>query len=424
MQYNPTLHELSNGVTVILDPMDNETTTVKVCFKTGSRDEAPDEYGLTHFCEHMLFKGTRRFTTKKALDHYMELHGGIETAGTGSSVLVLRGKILPENVNTMVDVFAEQVMNSLFLPQNIETERHVIIDELRRAMDDPEEQLGYFISNTLFGGKTPSYKTLGTITNIMSFTREQMHDWMAKRISAKNCIICISGKILDKEDLLQCLEKSFGVLPSFDVVEDSRIVYTPAIAHNMRSYNENVKLRMYFPDLYEQKLDNVFEQKCINAFEIFLSRKLFHVLRYENGLVYDFAATNIGNEKRGWSGFATETAKENICRAVELIAKTCFKFYNDPNLTDYDLDRLRTEKRLFNADWLESADARSRTLISFYIDFNTLYDHYGFARIGASITAQDIVDKTRGYFDGDMSIITQGDEFEGDLKATWYDNFC
>ena len=61
MKFEPSLHKLSNGLTVILDPMDAASTKVVVAFDTGSRDEKPNEYGITHFCEHMLCKGTKRF---------------------------------------------------------------------------------------------------------------------------------------------------------------------------------------------------------------------------------------------------------------------------------------------------------------------------------------------------------------------------
>ncbi|MCQ2581416.1 MAG: insulinase family protein [Alphaproteobacteria bacterium] len=423
MQYNPKIYKLRNGVTVILDPMDIETTTVKVCFRTGGRDEAPNEYGLTHFCEHMMCRGTARFPTKKSIDDFMEINGGMMNAGTGSSVLVLRGKILPENVNSLIEVFGEQIFHSSFLPEKIDTERSVIIDELRRAMDDPEEQLGYFVSHRLFGGAIPSYRTLGNVENIMSFTRDQMLDWIGRRLSAKNCIVGISGKIIDEQDLLNCLEKNLGALPSFDVFENSKIVYTPDVAHNLLPDKENVKLRIYYPDLYKQSLEKKYEQKCINYFEAFLVRKLYRVLRYENGLVYDFGGTNIGNEKQAWSGFATETSTDNIAKAMELIAKNSFEFYNNPTFTDDDLLRLRSEKRLFNADWLESANSRSRTLISFYIDFNELYDYYGFIKLGRSITPDDIVKNSRGYFNGPISIITQGAELNEDMRALWNDNF-
>ena len=78
MKYEPTLHKLSNGVTVILDPMDLETTAVKVYFNTGSRDELPHEYGLTHFCEHMLCKGTKRFPSKREIDDYFINNKGLK----------------------------------------------------------------------------------------------------------------------------------------------------------------------------------------------------------------------------------------------------------------------------------------------------------------------------------------------------------
>ncbi len=75
MEFAPTLHKLSNGVTVILDPMDIESASVKVLFRTSNRDEAPHEYGITHFCEHMLCKGTARFPTQRDLLEYLEYNG-------------------------------------------------------------------------------------------------------------------------------------------------------------------------------------------------------------------------------------------------------------------------------------------------------------------------------------------------------------
>ena len=72
MQFEPTLHKLSNGVSVILDPMDLETVAAKISFSTGSRDENPTNIGMTHFCEHMLCKGTSRFENPNAIRYYLE----------------------------------------------------------------------------------------------------------------------------------------------------------------------------------------------------------------------------------------------------------------------------------------------------------------------------------------------------------------
>ena len=423
MKYKPSIYNLSNGVTVILDPMEIESTIVKVCFQTGARDEQPNEYGITHFCEHMMGRGTKNFPRKKLLDDYIEEHGGLRNAATGYSALVFRGKILPENVNVLIGLLGEQIRDSLFLPERIELERPVIIDELRRMMDDPEEQLGYFISNNLFGGATLCYRTLGTVANIMSFTREQMLDWLARRLSAKNCIICVSGRILNHANLLKCLERNFSFLPTHDVPVNTEIIYTPKIIHNLSPYKKNVKLRILFPDIWKQTFENFYNQKCVNQFEAFMSRRLYRILRYENGLVYDFSGASIGNERYNWSGFGTETSRDNIAKTVALIAKTAHDFYENTNILQKDLNRLRCQNKLFFADFLESADARSRMLISFYYDFGCLYDYRDAIEMSSRITVEDVIEKSRGYFNGPMSIVTQGAEFQADLESVWHENF-
>ena len=154
MKYEPTLHKLSNGVTVILDPMDLETTAVKVSFNTGSRDEQPHEYGITHFCEHMLCKGTKRLPTKREINDYMDYWGGACNALTGISQMALTGRILADNVKILIDFFADQLQNSLFDVQKIEIERRVICDERRRALDNPDRQFDDFIS-----GRVGDYAT-------------------------------------------------------------------------------------------------------------------------------------------------------------------------------------------------------------------------------------------------------------------------
>ena len=102
MKYNPTLHKLSNGVTVILDPMDIETVAIKVLFATGNRDELPHEYGITHFCEHMLCKGTSKLPNKRAIDDYMDYYGASRNAVTGNAYMALIGRVLAENVNILI----------------------------------------------------------------------------------------------------------------------------------------------------------------------------------------------------------------------------------------------------------------------------------------------------------------------------------
>ncbi|MCQ2574787.1 MAG: insulinase family protein [Alphaproteobacteria bacterium] len=423
MKYKPSLYKLSNGVSVILDPMDVETAIVSVCFKTGSRDESPEEQGITHFCEHMLGKGTAKFPTKKSIDEYMEMRGGIRNAATGHASIGFGGKILAKNLNALIELIGEQLQNSLFVPEKIEIERKVILNELRQMMDDPDEQLGYFISKTLFNGQTQCYTTLGTLDNIMSFSRQQMIDFLHRRLSANNCIICISGKIIDVDSTLKCLESTFSFLEPKDVPNNTQILYTPSVAHNLKAGKKEIKLRLIIPDIWEQKYENLYAQKCVEKFETFLTKRLFRTLRYEDGLVYELYGTNLGNEKFNWNILSTETNKNNIEQLVAAIAKRCYKFYNENIITDKDLYRLRCGAQLFNADWLESAASRCRTLVSFYYNFNKIYSYEESINMDNAITVDDVVKYSRGYFDGELSVITQGSELDTDLKAVWLENF-
>ncbi len=423
MKYNPTLHKLSNGVTVILDPMDLATTSIKVSFATGSQDENPSEYGLTHFCEHMLCKGTPRFPTKKSRDEYLDYHGGAFNASTGRGTLSFYGRIVAQNISVMIDFIGDQLQNSLFDPDKIEIERRVICDELRRALDNPGRQFDDFMSETLFGGRTFSTLNLGTLETIGSFTRDQMLDFVSRRLSAKNCIIGISGKISDANEILDCLEKSFSFLPTHDVPQNTFIPYTPTVAHNSKPDKENVRLRILFPDIWPATYENYYRAICVGRFERFMIKELSNILRQDNGLVYGFSGLAVGNLQHLWNGFSTQTSAQNLPRVVELVATNASAIYSDPKITSDDLDRYNRKDALGDADWLESATRRCDKLISFYRDFGRIYDFAWTLQQFNNITVSDVVENSRGYFSGPMSIITQGADFEYDLKAIWDNAF-
>ena len=423
MKYNPTLHKLSNGVTVILDPMDLETTSIKVSFSTGSRDEAPHEYGLTHFCEHMLCKGTPRFPNKRIIDEYMDYHGGFRNASTGRTALNFYGRILAENINVLVDYIGDQIQNSLFDEKKIELERNVVCDELRRALDNPMRQFDDFMAQQVFGNAISSTLNLGTIDTIMSFSRNQMLEFLSRRLSAKNCIIAISGRIIDADDLLRKLESCFSFLPTHDVAGNTYIPYTPCVAHNSQPKNNNVKLRIIFPDVWEHTYENRFNNACLGRFERFMIKELSDVLRQDNGLVYGFSGLGVGNYHHAWNGFSTETSADNLPRVVSLIAQNASRIYKSPAITADVLDRYGRKDKLGEADWLESATARCDKLLVYYRYNGRLYDFYDTVDMYAKITPEDTVKYSRGYFDGPMAMVTQGADFDAELQSIWNKNF-
>jgi len=424
MKFEPELYHLSNGIPVILDPMDLKTATVKIVFKTGGRDESPKEFGITHFCEHMFFRGTPRFPTQRSADEFLDYNAGYKNAYTSMEEICFYGRILSENVNVLIDVLTDQIQNALFLDERIEIERRAITDELRRSLDSQDREYARFRDKTLFGIYVPNGSpVLGNFENIANFSRQQMLDFIARRFSAKNCIIAISGGIQDKESILKCLEKNISFLPKIDVPENKKLVYTPTVAHDRKPKNNDVKLRIYFPRLYDSTLENRYKRFAVGNLFDFIREELYNVIRRENGLAYGFSCGHCGNEEFLLDAYSTKTSPENIKPVVALVAQNIYRLYSNQVVTAEVLDRFNKSGRLEDADFLESAQKRCDKLISFYKLYNKVYDYDEVIRLCESITPQEVFEFSRGMFDGPMSILTQGPDFDCDVKQVWTDNF-
>ncbi len=423
MQYNATLHKLSNGVTVILDPMVAATTAITVGFKTGSRHEKPSQHGITHFCEHMLCKGTTRFPNAIDIDNYVADNAGTYGAHTGHEHIELYGTILAENTELLLDVFADQLQNSVFDEEQIERERTVVADELRRAMDDGGRIRTNFITKNVFVGDFSVYRTLGTFDNIASFTKKQMKMFMARRFSGKNCVVCVSGRIDNPEKLLGVIERRFSWLPALDVQENAAVsTYTPAVAHRSQPVKKNANVAVLVPKLYPLSAENRLRRMCVGRFNLYLEQELFRVLRTENGLVYGVDVEDFSIDGIGIKGFSAKTAPENVARMVELMARTTHNAFATKTITDEFLNRYNNRCRLGDAMFLESPMRRRDRLVKEWLDYGTLYDFNELVRLANSITPQDVIAHSRGLFEQPISIISTGADYDADVMKIWRQN--
>nr|MBQ0091409.1 insulinase family protein [Candidatus Enterousia merdequi] len=424
MKFEPKLYHLSNGIPVILDDFDIATTLVKIEFYTGGRDETLEEYGITHFCEHILCKGTHRFQNQKARTDFLENKGGYVNASTGLTCIRFYGRIISENLPVLIDVLADQINDSLFDEQKIEIERGTILDEFRRDFGKSESQKHDFIEKTLFNRYVPNgVLVLGNKKNITSFTREQLLDFMKRRFSADNCQIIISGKIDNQEEIIQQLEKLFINMSTHKVCQNKSLKYTPAVAHQSRDEMKNVRMVIVFPNLYPDDYEHLNINRAVGMFEHYLAQELREVLRHQNGLVYSLSTCCFGNDDCCVNGFETETSPQNIEKLVALMAKTAYRVYTENPITSEDIIRFKNADKLRDAMFLESAERRNSQISGFLRDFNQVYNFYADKQSIDNIKLEDVIKYSRGYFDGPMSIITQGADFNVDLKQIWIDNF-
>ena len=420
MKFAPRIHKLSNGLNVILDDFDIATTHVQIDIHSGANDETTDtEFGITHFIEHMLSKGTRQHPdTQDISTNIASSIGASRNAGTTYNKLCLFGRVLAENLNQLLELFSEQLRDSLFDPHKIEIERGVILDEYRRKMMDNVSTFNIFCYEKLFG----AHNILGTPDTIKSFSREQLMNYFHKILSAQNMTICISGKITNPEKTLQKLEQLFGWIPSFLVPHIQQEI-TLGFAHNLQNHQPNIQLRFAFENTIPTDLQHRPQTLAANRFSFLLGKKLYEIIRNKLGLAYGISTAHFGNACVYANSINTSTGPQNIDAVIATIARECATARMKPEISDDDVARLRMLMKLQFADIMESASKRCGKLLEHWHQYGALYDLMGEMYINDQMTKSNIIDAAKNFFAPPASILTQGPEISSDLQKIWNDNF-
>lgn len=420
MKFAPRIHKLSNGLNVILDDFDIATACVEIAIHSGATDESDaSEFGITHFVEHMLSKGTHQHPD--TMDNTTNIPisiGGVRNAGTTYDKMCLFGRVLAENLDKLLGLFSEQLRDSLFDPHKIEIERGVILDEYRRKMMDSAAAFSIFSNEKLFG----AHNILGTPDTIKSFSREQLMNYLHKILSAQNMTICISGKITDPEKTLQKLEQLFGWIPSFSVPHTQQEI-TQVFAHNTKNNQANVQLRIAFENRIPNDLEHRTQTLAINRFSFLFSKKLHEIVRNKLGMAYSISTVRMERATVSAHTINTSTSPQNIDTIIATLARECASAQQNPEITDDDVARLRMLMRLQFTDIMESASKRCGKLMEHWHQYGAVYDLVDEMQISDKITAPDITRAAKNFFTPSVSILTQGPDLNSDLQKIWNDNF-
>lgn len=198
---------LPSGVKIISEFIPHfKSFSLGFWINVGSRDENSRNNGITHFIEHMIFKGTKNRTAKQISDA-IESYGGYLNAFTSKEETCIYVRGLENNFNLYFDVLSDLVQNPLFKESHIKKEAGVVIDELRDIEDNPEELIFDKFEEKIFAGNSLSYPIIGTEKNIQSFNSTLLHQFHKKFYRADNLLIVSSGCI-EHEKIVELAKKS------------------------------------------------------------------------------------------------------------------------------------------------------------------------------------------------------------------------
>ncbi len=203
------IYTLKNGLRVITEKIDYlNSISVGVMVQNGSRNESEDVNGISHFIEHMFFKGTSRRNAKDIVED-IEKVGGQINAFTSKEGTCYYIKALNTHLDTAVDVLSDMILHSKFDDEEIEKEKGVVIEEINMSYDSPEDVLDDAHSAVCFGNTSLGRPILGTAEHIKSFNHNKIVDFIENRYTPYNSVISICGNF-DEKYVKDLLEKHFG----------------------------------------------------------------------------------------------------------------------------------------------------------------------------------------------------------------------
>jgi predicted Zn-dependent peptidase len=202
---------LDNGLRIVTCPMPH-TRSVSICIYlgAGSRYESEPQAGVSHFIEHLCFRGTEKRLSAKDISGAIEGVGGVLNGGTDKELTVYWCKVAQPHFQLALDVLADMVLHSRLDKKDIEKERHIIVEEISMSKDAPNQLVGMILDELLWPDHPLGRDVAGTNKSVEMMSREQMLDYMDSEYSPANTVIAIAGNI-EHEQAVQEVNKYLGM---------------------------------------------------------------------------------------------------------------------------------------------------------------------------------------------------------------------
>ncbi len=346
---------LDNGLRVATDPMATvETTSLGVWIDTGARDETATNNGVSHFLEHMVFKGTPR-RDARAIAEEIEAVGGHLNAHTAREYTAYYAKVLKEDALLALDIVADLVQNAVLDPEELERERAVIVQEIMQALDTPDDVVFERFQETAFPQQSLGRSVLGTAELIRAMPRETLLDYRNAQYRADRMVVSAAGRI-DHDRFVEAVKEAFRNLPS-----GSAVGGRPAASYVGGDWRENrdleqVQLLMGFEGVSFRHQDFFAVSLLSTVLGGGMSSRLFQEVREKRGLVYSIYTFPSSFLDCGLFGIYAGTGETAAAEVIPLICDELRRIAVD--LEETELARARAQLKSNILMGLESSAAR------------------------------------------------------------------
>ncbi|MBA4800174.1 MAG: insulinase family protein [Rhizobiales bacterium] len=389
---------LPSGLTVVTENMPHlESVALGTWIKSGSRNETEAEHGIAHLLEHMAFKGTNQRTARQIAEE-IENVGGEVNAATSTETTSYYARVLKDNVPLAVDILADILTDSVFDEEELEREKHVILQEIGAADDTPDDVVFDRFSEQAYRGQTIGRSILGTPETVQSFTSGQIRNYLSRNYTTDRMFVVAAGKV-DHDAFVKQVEQRFASLPttpsSTPVMDAAR--YTGGESRVERDLMDTQVLLGFEGKAYHMR-DFYCSQILANILGGGMSSRLFQEVREIRGLCYSVYAFHWGFSDTGIFGIHAATGGENLPELVPVIIEELRKA--SEHIDGQEIERSRAQIRAQLLMGQESPAARAGQIARQMMLYGRTIPNQEMMERIAGITTQRLTDLAgRLFFD-------------------------
>ena len=279
-------YQLDNGIRVISEQIPHSrSVSIGFWFRAGSAYEKPEENGLTHFIEHMLFKGTKSRTARQ-IAQAMDSVGGQINAFTAKEYTCFYCKVIEEHIELALDLLSDMLLNSVFDDVEIQKEKNVILEEIDMYDDSPEDLVHELLSKAYFGEHSLAMPILGKAEQLLQYSKEDLLEYKGNFFTSDNLVIAVAGKF-QESILISLIENYLGDWQQRGNIPEEK-EFNPGEAKILFAKRdiEQFHISLSFPGLPVNDANAYPLLVMNNLFGGGMSSRLFQKIREDRGLAY------------------------------------------------------------------------------------------------------------------------------------------
>ena len=349
---------LRNGVRVVAERIDHvRSAAIGVWIGNGSRFESAEQNGISHFIEHMIFKGTEKRTAQH-IASMMDAMGGQSNAFTTKDCTCYYMKVLDTHLHTAAELLADMFLCSSFADEDIELERGVVLEVIDRYEDTPEDVATEKLFEACYEGTALGRPILGTEETLARMDSKALHDYVRKNYHPEDTVVALSGSFSDAD--LDYICELFGEMQGSGRNKIEPAHYQPRVVIRSKEIEQN-HLCLGFPGLPLLD-DKRYAYQLMNAIiGGGMSSRLFQTVRERNGMCYSIYSFPSSHVDTGMFSIYVGLGQEDEAKAAKLICNVLRDFCAE-GPTREELSRCREQLKSNLLMGLESTNARMHHL--------------------------------------------------------------